>query len=137
MLNMFTLFLVLSIRPNCSQLYNLFHPMDPTISRIEPLLSARFSLVPPVNVPKYQKFPHGDGHSLSLSTLDSTNYLRKFINFLIFFIIVDSIQSYGHLFTDIPKNSTCPLTSRRISDANLTETLLPQIVTSSKCLIIT
>ena len=68
---MFTLFLVLSIKPNCGQVYNLFHPMDPTVSRIEPLLSARFSLVPPINVPKYQKFPFGDGYSLSLSIFES------------------------------------------------------------------
>ncbi len=33
---------------------------------MEPLLSARFSKVPPINVPRYQKYPMGDGASLSL-----------------------------------------------------------------------
>lgn len=53
-------------RPSVQQLYNLFHPTDPLACRVEPLLSARFSRVPPINVPRYQKYPMGDGASLSL-----------------------------------------------------------------------
>ncbi|XP_059092969.1 protein retinal degeneration B-like isoform X1 [Tigriopus californicus] len=53
-------------RPAVHQMYNLFHPSDPLACRVEPLLSARFSRVPPVNVPRYQKYPMGDGQSLSL-----------------------------------------------------------------------
>ncbi len=53
-------------RPAVQQIYNLFHPTDPLACRLEPLLSAKFSRVPPVNVPRYQKYPMGDGVSLSL-----------------------------------------------------------------------
>ena len=53
-------------RPAVQQLYNLFHPTDPLSCRLEPLLSAKFSRVPPINVPRYQKYPMGDGASLSL-----------------------------------------------------------------------
>ena len=53
-------------RPAVTQMYNLFHATDPLACRVEPLLSARFSRVPPINVPRYQKYPMGDGASLSL-----------------------------------------------------------------------
>lgn len=43
-------------KPQCGQLYNLFHPTDPTAARLEPLLSARFSMLAPVNVPRYGEF---------------------------------------------------------------------------------
>lgn len=55
-------------RPQCSQVYNLFHPTDPLAARLEPLLSARFSQLPPVNVPRYQKYPLGDGQPIHLLT---------------------------------------------------------------------
>lgn len=48
-------------KPHCTQVYNLFHPTDPTASRMEPLLSARFSMLPPINVPRYAKYPLGNG----------------------------------------------------------------------------
>ncbi|KAH9393496.1 Membrane-associated phosphatidylinositol transfer protein 2 [Tyrophagus putrescentiae] len=48
------------LKPACANLYNLFHPSDPSALRIEPLLSARFSYIAPVSVPRYQKFPLGD-----------------------------------------------------------------------------
>lgn len=53
-------------RPNCHQVYNLFHPTDPIASRLEPLLSARFSILSPVNVPRYAKYPLGNGQPLHL-----------------------------------------------------------------------
>ncbi|EDW48802.1 GM17640 [Drosophila sechellia] len=53
-------------RPNCHQVYNLFHPTDPIASRLEPLLSARFSILAPVNVPRYAKYPLGNGQPLHL-----------------------------------------------------------------------
>lgn len=49
------------MKPACGQFYNLFHPFDPLSSRIEPLIMPEFSQLPPVNVPRYQKFPLGDG----------------------------------------------------------------------------
>nr|XP_018915919.1 PREDICTED: protein retinal degeneration B isoform X2 [Bemisia tabaci] len=54
------------MRPGVSQVYNLFHPTDPVAARLEPLLSARFSMVPPVNIPRYQKYPLGDGQPYHL-----------------------------------------------------------------------
>ena len=50
-------------RPSCNQVYNLFHPTNPCASRIEPLLSARFAQLSPINIPRYQKYPLGDGQS--------------------------------------------------------------------------
>ena len=60
-------------RPPVVQLYNLFHPSDPIACRVEPLLSARFSRVPPVNVARYQKYPMGDGACLSLIEFIQSN----------------------------------------------------------------
>jgi len=48
-------------RPALQQVYNLFHPSDPIASRLEPLISAKFSILPPVNIPRYQKYPLGTG----------------------------------------------------------------------------
>lgn len=56
------------MRPACSQVYSLFHCADPSASRLEPLLEPKFHLVPPVSVPRYQRFPLGDGQSLLLGT---------------------------------------------------------------------
>ncbi|XP_037548013.1 membrane-associated phosphatidylinositol transfer protein 2 [Nematolebias whitei] len=54
------------LRPACQQVYNLFHPADPSASRLEPLLEKRFHVLPPFSVPRYQRFPLGDGHSALL-----------------------------------------------------------------------
>ncbi|XP_019515357.1 PREDICTED: membrane-associated phosphatidylinositol transfer protein 3 [Hipposideros armiger] len=55
------------VRPACSQVYSFFHCADPSASRLEPLLEPTFHLVPPVSVPRYQRFPLGDGQSLLLA----------------------------------------------------------------------
>ncbi|KAM9328914.1 membrane-associated phosphatidylinositol transfer protein 2 [Gastrophryne carolinensis] len=57
---------VYQLRPGCQQVYNLFHPADPSASRIEPLLEKKFHLLAPFNVPRYQRFPLGDGNSALL-----------------------------------------------------------------------
>ncbi|KAG8456052.1 hypothetical protein GDO86_002015 [Hymenochirus boettgeri] len=57
---------VFQLRPGCQQVYNLFHPADPSASRVEPLLEKRFHLLPPFSVPRYQRFPLGDGNSALL-----------------------------------------------------------------------
>ncbi|XP_051777531.1 membrane-associated phosphatidylinositol transfer protein 2 isoform X9 [Erpetoichthys calabaricus] len=57
---------VAQLRPACQQVYNLFHPADPSACRLEPLLEKKFHLVPPFNVPRYQRFPLGDGNSALL-----------------------------------------------------------------------
>uniref|UniRef100_A0A8D8SCH5 Protein retinal degeneration B n=1 Tax=Cacopsylla melanoneura TaxID=428564 RepID=A0A8D8SCH5_9HEMI len=53
-------------RPPVQQVYNLFHPTDPIAVRLEPLISARFSLLAPVNIPRYQQFPLGNGQPYHL-----------------------------------------------------------------------
>ncbi|XP_059510846.1 membrane-associated phosphatidylinositol transfer protein 2 isoform X9 [Stegostoma tigrinum] len=58
---------VSQLRPACQQVYNLFHPADPSSSRLEPLLEKKFHLLPPFNVPRYQRFPLGDGSSVLLA----------------------------------------------------------------------
>ncbi|XP_022451208.1 membrane-associated phosphatidylinositol transfer protein 3 isoform X1 [Delphinapterus leucas] len=55
------------VRPACSQVYSFFHCADPSASRLEPLLEPKFHLVSPVSVPRYQRFPLGDGQSLLLA----------------------------------------------------------------------
>lgn len=80
-----------SERPQCTQVYNLFHPTDPVASRLEPLISARFSMLAPVNVPRYAKYPLGNGQPYHLLEL---------------------IQSSPHLFSD-------GLHARRLSDTSL------------------
>ncbi|KAB0792480.1 hypothetical protein PPYR_14439 [Photinus pyralis] len=60
-------------RPNCVQVYNLFHPTDPVAARLEPLLSARFSIMPPINVARYAKYPLGDGQPYHLLEVLQSN----------------------------------------------------------------
>ncbi|XP_031433044.1 membrane-associated phosphatidylinositol transfer protein 2 isoform X2 [Clupea harengus] len=64
------------LRPACQQVYNLFHPADPSASRLEPLLEKRFHVLPPFSVPRYQRFPLGDGNSaLLVETIQSSPQL--------------------------------------------------------------
>ncbi|XP_048199019.1 membrane-associated phosphatidylinositol transfer protein 2 isoform X6 [Perognathus longimembris pacificus] len=58
---------VFQLRPACQQVYNLFHPADPSASRLEPLLERRFHALPPLSVPRYQRYPLGDGCSSLLA----------------------------------------------------------------------
>ncbi|XP_072271911.1 membrane-associated phosphatidylinositol transfer protein 2 isoform X6 [Pyxicephalus adspersus] len=58
---------IYQLRPGCQQVYNLFHPADPSASRVEPLLEKKFHLLPPFNIPRYQRFPLGDGNSALLA----------------------------------------------------------------------
>nr|CAG4646797.1 EOG090X00NX [Megafenestra aurita] len=60
-------------RPHCHGIYNLFHLMDPLAARLEPLLSARFANTRPVSVPRYQRYPLGDGKSTSLADFVQNN----------------------------------------------------------------
>lgn len=55
--------------PSCTQIYNLFHLTDPVATRIEPLLCKQFRFIQPCMVPRYSKFPMGDGSNLSLGNL--------------------------------------------------------------------
>ncbi|XP_029833726.2 protein retinal degeneration B isoform X2 [Ixodes scapularis] len=91
------------VRPQCSQVYNLFHPTDPLAARLEPLLSARFSQLPPVNVPRYQKYPLGDGQPLHL---------------------LEYLQSHAHLFVEgvVPSAGYASM-GRRTSEASISSTV--------------
>ncbi|XP_049861390.1 protein retinal degeneration B isoform X3 [Schistocerca gregaria] len=60
-------------KPMVQQIYNLFHPTDPVAARLEPLLSARFSMLPPVNVARYQKYPLGNGQPYHLLEVIQAN----------------------------------------------------------------
>ncbi|XP_050022693.1 protein retinal degeneration B [Dermacentor andersoni] len=91
-------------RPQCSQVYNLFHPTDPLAARLEPLLSARFSQLPPVNVPRYQKYPLGDGQPIHL---------------------LEYLQSHAHIFVEglPPSSSGYACMGRRTSEASISSTV--------------
>ncbi|XP_032072873.1 membrane-associated phosphatidylinositol transfer protein 3 [Thamnophis elegans] len=54
---------VCQVHPACSQVYSLFHSADPSACRLEPLLENKFHLLPPCTVPRYQRYPLGDGRS--------------------------------------------------------------------------
>ncbi|XP_073673984.1 membrane-associated phosphatidylinositol transfer protein 3 [Garra rufa] len=68
---------VSQLRPACAQIFNLFYPSDPSASRLEPLLHSQFHKLPPFPVPRYQRYPLGDGRSN---------------------LIVDEIHSYPDVF---------------------------------------
>ncbi|XP_075885810.1 membrane-associated phosphatidylinositol transfer protein 2 [Nelusetta ayraudi] len=97
---------VSALRPACQQVYNLFHPADPSASRLEPLLDKRFHLLPPFSVPRYQRFPLGDGHSA---------------------LLVETVQSNPHLLNE---SSGCGaavvvVASHRCQENTVSETSIP------------
>uniref|UniRef100_A0A8C5DTP6 Membrane-associated phosphatidylinositol transfer protein 3 n=1 Tax=Gouania willdenowi TaxID=441366 RepID=A0A8C5DTP6_GOUWI len=55
---------VSQLHPACSQIFNLFYPSDPSASRLEPLLQPLFHKLPPFAVPRYQRYPLGDGRTM-------------------------------------------------------------------------
>lgn len=68
-----TFFTAVPPKPACDQVYNLFHPFDPSASRIEPLISPQFAQIPAVSVPRYHRFPLGDGQSHLLNKVFTDN----------------------------------------------------------------
>ncbi|XP_062360341.1 membrane-associated phosphatidylinositol transfer protein 2 isoform X4 [Cinclus cinclus] len=76
---------IFQLRPACQQVYNLFHPADPSASRLEPLLERKFYLLPPFSIPRYQRFPLGDGNSA---------------------VLADVVQSHGAVFVENASLST-------------------------------
>lgn len=87
---------VSALRPACQQVYNLFHPADPSASRLEPLLDKRFHLLPPFSVPRYQRFPLGDGHSALLGEFTQTNQTLR-CRFLLLVVKASSSFSFPSL----------------------------------------
>ena len=51
-------------KPSCHQIYNLFYPCDVIALRLEPVVIEMFQHVAPIKIPRYQKFPLGDGSPL-------------------------------------------------------------------------
>ncbi|XP_029137443.2 membrane-associated phosphatidylinositol transfer protein 2-like [Labrus bergylta] len=90
---------VSALRPACQQVYNLFHPADPSASRLEPLLDKRFHMLPPCSVPRYQRFPLGDGLSA---------------------LLVDTVQSNPQLLME----SSCSV-YQRCQENSVNETSIP------------
>ncbi|XP_028273586.1 membrane-associated phosphatidylinositol transfer protein 2 [Parambassis ranga] len=88
---------VSALRPACQQVYNLFHPADPSASRMEPLLDKRFHLLPPFSVPRYQRFPLGDGHSALLADTVQSNPQ----------LLMESGSAASHRFLENTINETC------------------------------
>uniref|UniRef100_A0A670K9M2 Phosphatidylinositol transfer protein membrane associated 2 n=1 Tax=Podarcis muralis TaxID=64176 RepID=A0A670K9M2_PODMU len=94
---------IFQLRPACQQVYNLFHPADPSASRLEPLLEKKFHILPPFNVPRYQRFPLGDGNSA---------------------LLADVVQSHGGIFMESASPSA-PISApqfrgfRRASEASI------------------
>lgn len=68
-----TFFTAVPPKPACNQVYNLFHPFDPSASRIEPLITPQFAQIPAVSVPRYHRFPLGDGQSHLLNKVFADN----------------------------------------------------------------
>ncbi|XP_035247620.1 membrane-associated phosphatidylinositol transfer protein 2-like isoform X4 [Anguilla anguilla] len=94
---------VAQLRPACQQVYNLFHPADPSACRLEPLLEKKFHLLPPFSVPRYQRFPLGDGNSA---------------------LLADVIQAHGGVFLDSsfpssPVSASHTRGPRRASEASI------------------
>ncbi|CAL2037074.1 unnamed protein product [Caenorhabditis brenneri] len=55
------------------QLFNLYYPLDPCGARIEPVLDSQLAFIPPYNVPKYQRYPLGDGKTQKFEpSIDTT-----------------------------------------------------------------
>ncbi|NXA03927.1 PITM3 protein, partial [Sapayoa aenigma] len=94
---------IFQLRPACQQVYNLFHPADPSASRLEPLLEKKFYLLPPFNIPRYQRFPLGDGNSavLGKSLWTHISCLKGYIH-----ILHEVIKAVGN---DKKKNWPCSI----------------------------
>ncbi|KAM4596004.1 membrane-associated phosphatidylinositol transfer protein 3-like [Polymixia lowei] len=78
---------VSQLHPACSQIFNLFYPSDPSASRLEPLLQPLFHRLPPFAVPRYQRYPLGDGRST---------------------LIADGIHSHPDVFLESDRYSGTP-----------------------------
>ncbi|XP_029155985.1 protein retinal degeneration B isoform X2 [Nylanderia fulva] len=89
-------------RPLVNQVHNLFHPTDPVAARLEPLISARFSLIPPVNIARYQKYPLGNGQPYHL---------------------LETIQTNPQLFADGLNIPNIQMHLRRLSDISIQSTM--------------
>ncbi|XP_060064604.1 protein retinal degeneration B-like [Ylistrum balloti] len=80
--------------PACHQVYNMIHSSDPTAARLEPMLHSSFKHIFPIKVPRYTKFPVGDGEPIH---------------------VVETIQSNLSLFINNRRGSTGPSLQRQNS----------------------
>jgi len=63
-------------KPQCHQMYNLFYSSDPSAVRLEPLLNDKFKFIPPMKLPRYNKFPFGDGIPIHTGKKQNFNSLH-------------------------------------------------------------
>ncbi|KAK5622439.1 Membrane-associated phosphatidylinositol transfer protein 2 [Crenichthys baileyi] len=132
---------VSALRPVCQQVYNLFHPADPSASRLEPLLDKRFHLLPPFSIPRYQRFPLVDtvqsnpqllmesggatSHRCHESPPSETSILVPVLNTQTSLVHTEADTLQSHLYADgLCPASTSPgvphlRCSRRASEASI------------------
>lgn len=120
-----------ALRPACQQVHNLFHPADPSASRLEPLLDKRFYLLPPFIIPRYQRFPLGDGNSALLGETGAAQILFAVIispHAITLLsvplcnsqILVETVQSNPQLLMDAGCGGP-----QRLQDGTISETSIP------------
>lgn len=125
-----------ALRPACQQVYNLFHPADPSASRLEPLLDKRFHLLPPFSVPRYQRFPLGDGHSALLGESATVYEVVSVTSDSVFFLnacallswlpLVETVQSNPHLLNESSGGgAVVVVASHRCQENTVSETSIP------------
>ncbi|CAD5215318.1 unnamed protein product [Bursaphelenchus okinawaensis] len=59
----------------CNQLFNLFYTLDTCGARLEPVLNPQLSLLPCLTVPRYQRYPLGDGRHILFDNALETSML--------------------------------------------------------------
>ncbi|CAD5221268.1 unnamed protein product [Bursaphelenchus xylophilus] len=59
----------------CNQLFNLFYSLDTCGARLEPVLNPQLSLLPCLTVPRYQRYPLGDGRHILFDNALETSML--------------------------------------------------------------
>uniref|UniRef100_A0A8C7TS35 Membrane-associated phosphatidylinositol transfer protein 3 n=1 Tax=Oncorhynchus mykiss TaxID=8022 RepID=A0A8C7TS35_ONCMY len=84
---------VSQLRPACTQIFNLFYPSDPSASRLEPLLEPLFHKLPPFPMPRYQRYPLGDGRCTLIGESEGKS---------------DGIQSHPEVFLEAEPSPGAP-----------------------------
>jgi hypothetical protein len=59
----------------CDQIFNLFYPLDTCGARLEPVLNPQLAILPSLNVPRYQRYPLGDGRHIYFDNALETSML--------------------------------------------------------------
>ncbi|KAI6187910.1 Protein retinal degeneration B [Aphelenchoides besseyi] len=59
----------------CEQLFNLYYPLDSCGARLEPVLNSKLAMLHALNVPRYQRYPLGDGRHIFFDSALATSTL--------------------------------------------------------------